>query len=354
MDKWNVEGWHFKEFADGVYSRHFTKENVFRKVCILHEKRLENLIIITALRPRHKPTVDPIVDLYPKNRLFSVTKEDAIREVSLQKELACRCIQKSGKSLTPLVYESVVLEKINPSDYGILVYHESETQIDPSYKKASDIERYYKELTEVDLFMIDMEYVNGNEINNLLGKNHKAVFKACRSLVYHAYTLGILYLDFHLPNFIMKRTAHGVQSYLLDFGSTRLLTENEQLSMKSHSEDDGLQYIIEECRKKSPHIFSKRDNGKGYQWFWNDRSSDEPFSSKVESNLSLLPWITLTSPMPPSQCTYHKTATHVCSVLSFLKTGGTKKKLKKKRKSTFYKERKQRAVSVALSPYRLF
>ena len=190
----------------------------------------------------------------------------------------------------------------------------------------------------------------------LLEKNHEAVYNYCRSLVYHAYTLGFLYLDFHLPNFVLKKLkgSQKVQCYLLDFGSTRRLTEKEQLNTKSQSKEEALQFILQECRNKSPHLFTDSEKGKGYQWFWNDQSSTKPFDPNVDGNLSVVSWDFLIDPMPLSRCVYHKTTTQVCCTLSFVKEGGTKKKIKKKRKSTFYKERKQRAVSVALSPYRLF
>ena len=80
--------------------------------------------------------------------------------------------------------------------------------------------------------MIDMEYIEGNQIESLLQRNNKAVYKYCRSLVYHAYTLGFLYLDFHFPNFVLKKVKGEKRvrwCYLLDFGSARKLTEKEQL-----------------------------------------------------------------------------------------------------------------------------
>lgn len=399
QDRWNLSSWDLDNRGSGAYSRLFLKETNCIKVSIVDDTNKPMYVI--ANRATWKDDgFDPVKLVYPHitKQVKSVTKDVVTTEVSIQQEVACKCLENKNISFTPLIWDHAYLEQINPSDYGFEVYHLSKEKTEgyAAFRYEGDdglpTTAYFKQLSSVNVYMIKMEYIhteknvkdqrkntprnfatNVNKINELfrMQKNKLydpfrfMVYKWCRSLVFLLFQYGIVYVDFHLQNFILveKLKDKQYQGYVLDFGSARRMTVEEQtrFNAKELKENpiERLKFIVECLRTKTPALFDgTSDRGSIYQWLWNGKKSTDKFDATFDESATSSDLFFKERemfqhyPFQPFQCVYQKNATKVC-FLQFQGShrGGTKKK---KRKSTSCRARKRRAVSVALSPFRWF
>jgi len=329
---WKAKTWKYNSSLSGAYSRTFENNDRLLKVCVVNHRKdpneAEAYVIITDFGPY--ATVQPH-QVYLAKHFNCVPKEKVETEIRMQKAIARECTKVHRKCVVPIIYNSDLLENVDPRQLGFHLYYVVEgSPGKKGYTPIEDTSRVFTEVTNATLYLIEMEKLQDvyTRLSSTFSKKqkqqevlNKVLPLYARSLILLLADLGFLHNDYHLGNFMIdgtfaKTELYEIKCYVIDFGNARRLSTSEREEYESLVEEgDKMVFIYD----KAPAVLKKKKDNI-YKWLWQKNESDAVNEITVDED-DFVPLDTLLEHMPNTALreTYSKTATTLCRTVTVVK-----------------------------------